>query len=407
VVRQTIAEVGGGNFIHKFPQVMEPLDPVGALNVETLDMRYVRVRIGLEDWEPTNDNDDPGVTNWEAFRDTRFENATFRLMQDLGNKGVIIVASAWDVPDWMVDNPTDDRERHIPPAMVPEAIESLAAWLLVARDEYGVRVSYVSFNEADIGVNVILSPEEQRALIAQAGARFAELGLETGWLLADAANMGGCLRYAKAIWEDAEVRPYLGPLACHSWDGLSAPDSTIERLGEYAQEQGLDLWITEGGWDPFLWRRRDEFPTWENALNLATVYSRVLKLGRASVLMYWQMSGRDYNTNDGARAYPILDVISQFAREFPGGTQVVQTSPNTFTLRVVAAKGPAHFCVHLVNTNIRVVPVRIEGVPDGTYHHIQLSEAGRQVVQSMPAVNGALEIELVPKSVNVLTTQAP
>jgi hypothetical protein len=56
-VQQTIREIGGGNFIHRFSQVSVPLDPVGALNLDTLGMRVARVRMDREDWEPVNDND--------------------------------------------------------------------------------------------------------------------------------------------------------------------------------------------------------------------------------------------------------------------------------------------------------------------------------------------------------------
>ena len=34
---QTIREVGGGNFIHRFGGVRQALDPVGRLNLDTLD----------------------------------------------------------------------------------------------------------------------------------------------------------------------------------------------------------------------------------------------------------------------------------------------------------------------------------------------------------------------------------
>ena len=104
-------------------------------------------------------------------------------------------------------------------------------------------------------------------------------------LLADAANLGNCLNYAREIWEQPEARPYLGPLACHSWDGLSVPEQTLERLGAYAEELERELWITEGGWDAQLWQRSEELPTWDNALNLATNYSRVLKSGRATTTL--------------------------------------------------------------------------------------------------------------------------
>jgi hypothetical protein len=271
-------------------------------------------------------------------------------------------------------------------------------------------VAYVSFNEADLGVNVRLSSEQVGALVALAGPRFAALGLETRWLLADAANLGGCEMYARGIWKQAAARSYLGPLACHSWDGLRVPVQSLERLGATAEELGRELWITEGGWDAQLWQRPKEFPTWENALRLATDYSRALKSGRATTLLYWQMCGNDYNTNDGRRAYPSLALLAQYARGFPPGAQVVGTSPDDLTLYSVAAQAPGQFTLHLVNTQVRVQPVRVEGLPAGAYRHVASDAEG--LLREVATVEGGAPAEVslppksvsVPQSVSVLTT---
>jgi len=404
VVGQTIREVGGGNFVYRFGGVTQPLDPVSTMNLETLQMDVVRVRMDLDEWEPVNDDDDPTQFNWDAFQHSAYNRATFGLMQELSARGVTLVATSWAVPDWLVDNPEVDRQQRIKEGLGSEAIEMIAAWLLTARDEYGVEVAYVSFNEADLGVNVRLTPEEHGALVAEAGPRFAELGLETRWLLADSANLGGCQVYARRIWEQSDARPYLGPLACHSWDGLSVPVQTLERLGVYAEELDRELWITEGGWDAQLWERSEEFPTWKNALRLATCYSRALKLSRATTFLYWQMSGNDYNTNDGQRAYPSLEILAQYARAFPPGSQVVSTSPDLPTLYSVAVQSPEHFALHLVNTERRMLPLQIEGLSAGVYQHIVSDETG--MLQQVGTVEGGapVEIMLPPQSVNVLTT---
>ncbi|MBN1936135.1 MAG: hypothetical protein JW934_15815 [Anaerolineae bacterium] len=403
--RQTIREVGGGNFIHKFPRVTEPIDPIARLNIETLGMSVFRVRASLEDWEPENDDGDPFTINADAFSDSAFNHAAFAFLPQVQVEGVKTVASAWDVPDWMVSNPGDESERRIPPEMIDEAIESWAAWLLHARDVYGVTLDYISFNEADIGVNVRLSPEEQATLARVGGARFAELGLPTRWLLADGANMGGCLLYAKSIWQQEAARPFLGPLACHTWDGLSVPDTTLKQLGEWAQAQGLEVWMTEGGWDAALWQRSAEFPAWPNALNLAIAYSRTLKFSRAEVLLYWQMSGTDYNTNDGAVPFPILDVLAHWSRVFAPGTQVIETSPDTFTLHSVAAVGEKGVSLWLVNNNIRPQPVQIEGLPDGAYKLVELNATGEQPPAALNVQKSVLALTLSPRSVGVITVQ--
>ncbi len=100
-------------------------------------------------------------------------------MQERGGE---LVASVWDVPDWMALNPEAKRALILDPKLYPEVVESMAAWLVRARDEYGVTVDYVSFNEATLGVNVRLAPDDVAAIVALAGPRFEELNLETRWL---------------------------------------------------------------------------------------------------------------------------------------------------------------------------------------------------------------------------------
>jgi hypothetical protein len=102
---QTIQTVSGGNFIHNTGLVYETMDPIGRYNLENLNMLHARVRITLEDWEPVNDNEDPGNVNLAGFKDVGFNHNTFLFMQELQSKGITIIASIWNVPDWMVANP--------------------------------------------------------------------------------------------------------------------------------------------------------------------------------------------------------------------------------------------------------------------------------------------------------------
>ena len=110
---------------------------VSQFNVDTLPMQHSRVRICLEDWEPDNDDDDPRTFYWPSFYDEGFNQGVFQFMQMAQQQGMILVASIREVPDWIVSNPESSRQRYIPFEMYPEMIESLAAWLLTARDESG------------------------------------------------------------------------------------------------------------------------------------------------------------------------------------------------------------------------------------------------------------------------------
>ncbi len=406
-LRQTIREVGGGNFIHLFSGSTASLEPVSQLNIQTLSPTIVRVRLGMEDWEPVNDNDDPTTAAADQFQDTGYNHAAFDLMRTMKTQhGVThIIASIWDVPNWMVQNPGETRNRIIPREKYPEAIESIAQWLLHARDVYGVEVDYVSFNEPNIGVNVGLASEDEIEMIRLAGPRFAALGLKTKWLLGDCSNMGSCVNYVTPIWATEEIRPYLGPLAIHSWDSSSS-DWVLEGIADFAKEEGLEVWCTEAGWDPFLWESPTMFPKWFNGLELGMIYSRVLKLTGASVMDYWQMMGQDYSLNDGRIPYPALEVLHQFKVHFPAGSQVIGSSKNSDTFFNVAARTPIGFSVALINGNAEPVVLEIADLPDGAYTLTRVSQTDREtVVGTFTSAGGRLIVEIAPSSVGFISTK--
>jgi hypothetical protein len=289
--------------------------------------------------------------------------------------------------------------------MYPEAIESIAAWLLHARDMYGVEVDYVSFNEANLGVTVLLSPEDYVEMIRLGGKRFAELGLKTKWLLGDCSSIRGCLDYVKSIWSVQDIHPYLGPLAFHNWDGTSVSDASILALGDWAAEQGLEARCTEGGWDPQLWQRSNEFPGWTNARELAVSYSRILKMGHVSAFYYWEMMGQDYQLNDGINPYPVMQILQQMNEAFPPGTRILTTSPNKPGIIWVAGKTPSGDISIQVVSSTATDSARLTGLPDGSYDlYISTREKIGIFPQTFDVNDGSIILDIPGFSVVLLKT---
>jgi O-glycosyl hydrolase len=402
---QTIQDVGGGNFIHQTGESLVALDAIGKMNFDAFQPRYGRVRIVLEEWEPKNDNDDPGTFNWEAFKDTRYNHATFQLLQEFMQHGMNITASAWNAPNWMVSNPEADSQRVIDPAQYPELVESLAAWLVKARDEYGVTVDYLSFNESNGGYQLLVPATAYTEIIQLAAARFAALGLTTKWYLGDTYNIQSTMSYVVPLWAAKENRPYFGPLAFHSWD-LDAPDKALQDIGKFAAREGLDVWCTEAGWDAELWREPERLASWEHAIKMAQVYNRALKMTRVSVFMYWQMVGYDYQINDGTKPYPAFEVLKQLADQLPPGSQILATSPNLNKLYFFAAQAPDHFMVHFVNRDDQPITVRVEEIPDGQYTlWVSTETAMNHPGGTLRSEGHTILVEIPAQSVVYLTSQ--
>jgi hypothetical protein len=402
--RQTIEDVGGGNFIHTFAQVTSGLEATGRLNLEGIRPRHIRLRMALETWEPENDDGDPGHAAAGGFRDDGFNHGAFLLAQEAAARGIELTASIWDVPGWLVTNPASAQSRKIPATLYPELAESMGEWLRRARDVYGAEVSYVSFNEADIGVNVSLTPAEYAGLIAEVAPRLAARGLHVRWLLGDCSNMAGCVAYARPIWQEPAARPWLGVFAFHTWDATAA-DGALTGLDDFGRSTGLPLRATEGGWDAFLWQRPDQFPTWTNALRLATVYVRVLKLTGASTLQYWQMLGRDYPLNDGVASYPAWLLLQQLQQQVPAGAQVVETAGDRGLLYSLAVRDGGESVLVLVNAGTQEQAVAVGGLPAGSYRRIESTAAASGQEATPLSVTGTARLVLPKESVTVLTTR--
>ena len=370
---QILQDVASGNFIHRYGGAHTATEPVSQMNLTMLKPKAARVALALDSWEPINDNADPLSVEANAFIDRPGSDvrATFEFMQQFYQDGGTVIASIWWVPAWLVDNPDDESQLVIPREKYPEAIESISAWLVHARDQYGVEVSFVSFNEANLGINVLLSPDDYIEFIRQAGPRFESLGLKTKWLLGDASNIAESATYAADIYAESAIRPYLGPLAFHSWDAQTS-DSSLEAIASLAQANNLEVWCTEGGWDPALWQRSKEFPGWPNAAKLIGIYTRVIKLTGATTLFYWEMMGQDYSLNNGDSPYPVMQALVELKKQFPPGAQVVKTSQDGQSLKFTAARSPDGFAVIMVNQSLGEV-VQLNGLPTGTYYLVRYS----------------------------------
>ncbi len=409
---QVIREVGGGNFIHRFGGVRSAFDPVSEANWRTLGPDVVRVAIDLDEWEPVNDNSDATLAEAAAFKDEEGSalHATFLFLQEVHRQDVQIVASVWRVPGWMVENPDESSGQVIPRELYPEAVEAITAWLARARDVYGAEVDYISFNEANLGVNVLLTPEDYVEMIRQASARFAGESIQTKWLIGDTSNMAESAAYAGAIWAAEDIRGSLGPLAFHSWDA-SAPDAVLQRIGALGEQMGREAWCTEGGWDAQMWQRPEQFVKFTHALNLAAVYARVLKLTRATTLLYWEMMGSDYPLNPGERGdpYPSLYFLSELKRQFPAGSQVLGTSADRSSLKFTAAREGDHIAVLMVNQAL-AEKVILQGLPDGRYYLKQSSSKAPGFFPEVAVVEvtgGQAQFELAGFSISFFTSRTP
>ncbi len=99
-------------------------------------------------------------------------------------------------------------------------------------------------------------------------------------------------------------------------------------------------------------------------------------------------------------------MIRQLGEQIPADAVIVETSNNTDDFYSVAAQAPDHFAVFLVNTSEETLTINVEGLPEGSYTHIQTTEGELKTTIGVYAIpNDAVSIQIPGMSIHVLTTR--
>ncbi|GAB4468038.1 MAG: hypothetical protein OHK0029_40230 [Armatimonadaceae bacterium] len=399
--RQVI-EAFGGNFCKGRFGMTEPNDAVGKYTLENLNVRHARIGIPLQYWQ-----DAPG----QSYNDAGPNRATFLLMQEMKRRGIPMVASVWDAPKWMLQNPERDSQRIIARDRWDDAIEAMAQWLVTARDKYGVTVDYVSFNEADGGYQIKFTSKEIAEFIKRAQKRFAKSDLKVKWLAGDTANGRALVEYTRPLLLDKELVPHLGPVSFHSWDALSATPEDYAAIATLAKEFNRPVWCLELGHDAQLWRVRPPvWPTWDNAMRLATAYGKTLKYAQASVVDYWEYQA-DFPLVDGdkQKPYPAFHVVHQMTKAFPPGSQVLATTEGgNDSLLSLAAKTKTGHSVLLIN-NGGPGEITLTGLPNGKTARLirtRTDEMQKELPERYKVSNtGTVNVPITARSVTTVVVE--
>ena len=388
----------GGDFAQPRYGATEAMDAVGAYNLAHLRVAHARIGIPLNSWTPRR-----GV-----YTDSGPAHAALLQMQRIGRRHISIAGSIWEGPLWMLPG-TPEQGRTLPRDRYADCIEAIARFLTTARDKYGVTIDNVSFNEPDYGVNFKFSPAEMADFVAQAGPRFRALGLKTRFLIGDTASGDHFADYARPLLQDRRIAPYLGPIAFHCWDVLSASDSSYQSIAALGRRYGKPIWCTEAGHDAQLWQAANPWESWDNALKTALAYERTLRLSGASLMDYWTYQDNyPLVSMDGTRPFPVWQVLKQMEEGFAPGSWIAFTTSSNDALKAIATFGPTRQLSVLLINPIGAGRVTISGLPSrAKISVVQSTRAGqRQIVARAVHSDstGRVTIDLPSRAVVTLST---
>ena len=393
--------------------------PVSQYTLTNLKVAWARTEMSLSHWEPDEHSAAPADTAYfkqqeQVFPRLRLEMQMGKQLQD---KGIPYVVSIWAIPEWAYTDPGPAPQRkgrrHLAAEKIDALVRSIGSYLLYAKEQYGAEPDLFSFNEANIGVDVTLTPEEHRDMIKRLGAQFDRLGLKTRLLLGDATGPRNTHEWALAAANDPEAMRYVKAVGFHSWGG-GTPEQ-YKAWGDLAEWLNLPLLVTELGVDAAAYMG-GMYDSFSYGMREVRMYQELLLYARPQGTQQWEFTG-DYGIvraqrrdDGGAELTPTSRfwLVKHFTDLTPRNSDALATaSDNEKVLLTAFAQGPDHgrvYTLHVANM-AGTREVTIQGMPNVEFRAVRTSE--NENFKELPAVRpqgGALRIEVPARSLLTLTT---
>lgn len=396
-VRYVVAHGIGGNYCFGIDS------PVSAITLKQLKPPVVRTEMVLRDWEPSNDNNDPGTPDWDSYRaqDKDLVRHRFKFMSDLTRRKVPYMVAVWGAPKWI-----STGRGPIAREQWGELIESISTFLQHARNEHGAEPDYFTFNEPDFGVDVKLSPEEHRDMIKLLGAEFERHGLKTKLTLAD-AHKPSPAAYVQPTVADPEAMKYVGVVSFHSWWYENKPEH-LSQWADLAERLKLPLWVAEAGVNAMAWRDKS-MDRFEYGIEEVVLYQRLLIHARPQAILYWEYTS-DYSLLDkDLKPTERFAFMRHWAHFIPQGSEAL-TGELKDGIYLTAFRDPktSRVAIHLANPTEQPREVRLTGLPSGveSLHAVRTSRGELfQEIEGPKILERSATVELPPQSLTTCYTK--
>jgi hypothetical protein len=336
------------------------------------------------------------------------------MARTLARRNIPIVISLWSAPRWALSLPVtrpdkNGQSSHLNPDKWEAVSQSIIAYLEFLKREYGVEPQLFSFNESDLGYDIIQTPQEHADAIKRLGASFAAKGLKTKMLLGDTGDPTG-IDFINVAMQDPEAVKFLGAVSYHSWRGGTIGQYT--RWGEAARKLKLPLLIAEGGTDSDAYRYQALMLEPWYALNEIGEYVDICRYSQPLSILQWQLTENYSLLTGGMNGQPL-----QPAQRFWQLKQLGLTPIASAALPVTCDRSGVAVCaygdtargtctMHLVNTG----PTRtatISGFPaDTKSFHVYVTDAhrGMKELERVTVAGGTARLTMEAMSYITLTS---
>lgn len=231
----------------------------------------------------------------------------------------------------------------------------MADYLLYAKQHYGIEFSMFSFNESDLGIDVLHTPQEHADFIQEFGAYLAGLNLPTRMLLGDNSD-ATTFDFILPALNNPETHKYIGAVSFHSWRGCD--DVTLRKWADAAKAINVPLLVGEGSTDAAAHGYAEIFNESTFALYEINLYTRICAICQPLSILQWQLTS-DYSLLWGDGIYGSKGPLRPTQR-FWNIKQLASTPADALAIPVSSSKKNVNcaafgnmvrgeYAVHMVN----------------------------------------------------------
>lgn len=394
----------GGNFRLQNPRV----DPkVIDYCLSNLRVAWGRVEMPWHLWQP-DEATDP-LAEASAGRLNERVQAAMDMAQRLASLGMPVIVSAWFPPSWAIGGDPASYVRRggiqayrLDPAKKRQIYKSITDYLVYLKQTAGVEAFCFSFNESDLGIDVLHTPAEHAAFIKELGAYMASQGLSTKVLLGDNSD-ATTFDFIGPAMDDPKTHKYIGAVSFHSWRGCD--DVTLQKWAAAARTLNVPLLVGEGSTDAAAHTYPEIFHESTFAFYEINLYIRICAICQPLSILQWQLTS-DYSVLWGDGVYG-SDGALRPTQRFWNLKQLASTPEQAFALPVTCDKKAVNcaafgniargqYAIHLVNNGASRT-VTVNGLP-ATVSELQMyitnREKGMENQGTARVVNGTVTVEL-------------
>jgi hypothetical protein len=369
------------------------------------------VAMPLNFWQPKEDVDptqaaDSGKMNREV-------QSAMEMARTLALKKIPMIISVWSAPEWALMPRQGGRRfffgggRKINPKKYDEVCKSIGSYLAYLKVHYGAEPKYFSFNESDLGIQVLQTSADHAEAIKRLGAYFASHGLVTKMVLGDTSDPKP-FKFIDVAMGDPEAVKYVGAVSFHSWHGGTVDQFT--HWGKAAKKLDVPLLVGEGGTDSNSYAYPNIFLEPWYGLEEISEYVEICRICQPEAILQWQLT-QNYSLLTGGADGAALAPTERFwllkqLGSTPAGAKAIPVSCDKGAIVACAFADGGNYCVDLVNNGASRV-VAVSGLPENiTELRVVVTDGGRGMKEMgvVPVGGGAAQVSLDSESFTTLVS---